>query len=227
MILSHGQWLEKPCIAQFLWRHDMWEADNDCPNQALYQLGTQYPGPVSQPKELLTVAPTRPCINYSVSLEAVVWDGEQEDVFQYEPVRSKMIRIIRMMITYILGYEENSAKNLWLSKSWAWILFRQKSGHWTRCQTPLTAWRCLISLRLDIGNRQLPIGWTLAIVIANRLDIGHWHHPLINSLFETAVSLTWKPPTIGQYCVTRYQVCHTTTTSLREQVTRWEWWWWW
>ena len=55
------------------------------------------------------IVPTRPCINYSVSLEAVVWDGEQEDVFQYEPVRSK---IIKMMITYILGYEENSAKNL-------------------------------------------------------------------------------------------------------------------
>ena len=63
-------------------------------------------------ERLIMIVPTRPCINYSVSLEAVVWDGEQEDVFQYEPVRSKMIKIIRMMITYILGYEENSAKNL-------------------------------------------------------------------------------------------------------------------
>ena len=177
MILSHGQWLEKPCIAQFLWRHNMWEADNDCPKQALYQLGTQYPGPVSQPtKELLTVAPTRPCINYSVSLEAVVWDGEQEDVFQYEPVRSKMIKMIKMMITYILGFEENSVKNLWLSESWAWILFRQKSGHWTRCQTPLTAWRCLISPRLEIGNWQLVGHWQLTI--ANWLDIGNWQLPI-------------------------------------------------
>ena len=29
----------------------------------------------------------RPCINYSVSLEAVVWDGEHEEAFQYEPVK--------------------------------------------------------------------------------------------------------------------------------------------
>jgi len=27
----------------------------------------------------------RPCINYSISLEAVVWDGDQEEAFQYEP----------------------------------------------------------------------------------------------------------------------------------------------
>ena len=30
---------------------------------------------------------TRPCINFSVSLEAVIWDAEDEDVFEYEPVR--------------------------------------------------------------------------------------------------------------------------------------------
>ena len=30
---------------------------------------------------------TRPSINFSVSLEAVIWDAEDEDVFEYEPVR--------------------------------------------------------------------------------------------------------------------------------------------
>ena len=40
--------------------------------------------------ELLIILPTRPCINYSVSLEAVVWDGEQEEAFQYQPVNSKI-----------------------------------------------------------------------------------------------------------------------------------------
>ena len=35
----------------------------------------------------MRIVATRPCINYSISLEAVVWDGEQEEAFQYEPVR--------------------------------------------------------------------------------------------------------------------------------------------
>ena len=44
-------------------------------------------------EKLLIIVPTRPCINYSVSLEAVVWDGEQEEAFQYESVKSMIIII--------------------------------------------------------------------------------------------------------------------------------------